>query len=211
MGELQATDQTSNAPSSPGVIPSPALAGLRQLLIARRYAQQLQRDIWDFAVERGSLRSAGLTNNDLRWLICRGLVEHAFDNTSNGTMHRSFSTSGGLKLSKQSCFVLTEEGRRLAEQAMGSDVDKLFAEGSVCKTPDAAVIEHESSATPVWDGQRHQLRLSGVIVKEFKVNSPNQEMILAAFQEEQWPPRIAIPNGAYTTRSKGSIATNGSD
>jgi hypothetical protein len=35
--------------------------------------------------------------------------------------------------------------------------------------------------------------LGGKLVKRFRVPSPNQERILAAFEEEGWPPRIDDP------------------
>ena len=50
-----------------------------------------------------------------------------------------------------------------------------------------------SPLTPHYDNQRHQLRLNGHLVKEFKAPAINQELVLAAFQEEGWPPRIDDP------------------
>src|SRR5262249_20753115 len=47
--------------------------------------------------------------------------------------------------------------------------------------------------TPSWDRDRRELRLGGVLVKRFKAPAPNQEAILAAFEEEGWPPRIDDP------------------
>lgn len=35
--------------------------------------------------------------------------------------------------------------------------------------------------------------MGGVVVKQFKVPAPNQELILAAFQEEGWPVHIDDP------------------
>jgi hypothetical protein len=46
---------------------------------------------------------------------------------------------------------------------------------------------------PTWDHQRRQLRVGVEIVKEFKLPSPNQETVLAALEEEAWPPRIDDP------------------
>ena len=46
---------------------------------------------------------------------------------------------------------------------------------------------------PVWDCDRQELRWGGTLIKQFKVPSPNQETILAAFEEEHWPPRIDDP------------------
>jgi hypothetical protein len=46
---------------------------------------------------------------------------------------------------------------------------------------------------PHWDPDLQELRYNGLLVKHFKVPAPNQEMILAAFEEEGWPPRIDDP------------------
>ena len=46
---------------------------------------------------------------------------------------------------------------------------------------------------PHWDADLQELRVNGLIVKQFKVPAPNQEMVLAAFQEEGWPTRIDDP------------------
>lgn len=46
---------------------------------------------------------------------------------------------------------------------------------------------------PIWDAVRRELRLGSVVVKRFRQPAKNQEMILAAFQEEGWPPHIDDP------------------
>jgi hypothetical protein len=46
---------------------------------------------------------------------------------------------------------------------------------------------------PQWDAQRRELRFQGVVVKRFRKPAPNQELILAAFEESGWPPRIDDP------------------
>ena len=46
---------------------------------------------------------------------------------------------------------------------------------------------------PTWDRDRQELRWGDEVVKQFKVPSPNQETILAAFEEEHWPSRIDDP------------------
>ena len=51
----------------------------------------------------------------------------------------------------------------------------------------------EQIARPTWDAGRHQLRVGEIIVKEYKLPSPNQETILAAFEEEEWPPSVDDP------------------
>jgi len=50
-----------------------------------------------------------------------------------------------------------------------------------------------TDSMPVWDRQRRELRVCDALIKRFRVPAPNQELILGAFQEEQWPPRIDDP------------------
>jgi len=48
-------------------------------------------------------------------------------------------------------------------------------------------------AIPFWDSERRELRLGDIVVKRFRQPARNQEIILAAFQEEGWPPHIDNP------------------
>ena len=50
-----------------------ALATLSE---AFEYAVDTDSDRWDFAVPMGSLRTLGLNDADLRWLVRKGYVEH---------------------------------------------------------------------------------------------------------------------------------------
>ncbi|HEV3416084.1 MAG TPA: hypothetical protein VG056_04705 [Pirellulales bacterium] len=178
-------------------------AALAVLLEAYDYAQDLRLDPWDFAVELPTLRPLGLTNSDCRWLAGKGLVECAFELTLAGDERRSFRLCASLKLSKRTCLVLTEAG----VAATGGKVQGngrfersspvIGMSGKSVHRPISfpAILASAGSAelTPTWDRDRQQLRLGNVIVKQFKVPAPNQEAILAAFQEENWPPRIDDP------------------
>ena len=46
---------------------------------------------------------------------------------------------------------------------------------------------------PHWDQQCRVLRVGRYVVKQYKRPSPNQELVLAAFEEEDWPQRIYDP------------------
>ena len=46
---------------------------------------------------------------------------------------------------------------------------------------------------PTWDSERRELRIRETIIKLFKWTAANQETILAAFEEEDWPHRIDDP------------------
>ena len=46
---------------------------------------------------------------------------------------------------------------------------------------------------PRWDDLRRELVVHGQIVKRFRLPAPYQEAVLAAFEEEGWPPRVFDP------------------
>ncbi len=57
-------------------------------------------------------------------------------------------------------------------------------------SPDA---RNASSDRPHWDPNRREFTFRGRVVKRYRVPSPNQELILCAFQEEGWPDFIDDP------------------
>jgi hypothetical protein len=158
------------------------------------YALRLQRPVWDFAVEIASLRRHGLSNSDLRWLVCRGILDHRAEVDAPDRENRIFLHTGSLTFKKRTCFVLTKLGVEIAD---GID-DRHAADDPLSLGPDGAADTAllASSCPPMvpeWDRERQELRVNGELVKQFKVPAPNQELILAAFQEEGWPPRIDDP------------------
>ncbi len=180
----------------PHWIPSRLRTALVMLLESFNYAHDLQMDPWDFSVEYPNLTQLGLSNNDCRWLLARGLVEHAQEITSCHDDRRRFTRGSKLTFSSATCFVLTREGLRLARQAAVNPA-ATAAPGPLVPLPCPALPEMRSeplrSGVPRWDSQRRELRLGGELVKAFKVPAPNQEIILSTFEEERWPPRIDDP------------------
>jgi hypothetical protein len=159
-----------------------ALAIMRE---AYDYALKSHRSVWDFAVEISVLRRRGLTNSDLRWLVCQGIIEHRAEMDAPDEESRTFLRTGGLTFNKRTCFVLTQVGAELTHAISDHIIE-----------PDVPVLPSSSpcpTVAPEWDKERQELRVGGLVVKQFKVPAPNQEMILAAFQEEGWPPRIDDP------------------
>ena len=77
---------------------------------AHSCAVDTRSDIWDFAVEISHLRSLGLSDTDLRWLVRKGYVQHAREVTIRGDDGRAFRSTGDLTFSPCTCFVLTSEG-----------------------------------------------------------------------------------------------------
>ena len=162
---------------------------LALLLQAHEYATQLQCDAWEFAVEVGSFREAGLTNNDIRWLLLRGYVAHAWEATTGEQFRRTFEPRGGL-LGERSCFILTPTGLAFAlgGAAGGPNGCAPPPGGAPPRTPPDAPRRR-----PVWKKDHRALWFGPHLVKQFKVPAVNQEIILAAFAEEDWPARIDDP------------------
>ena len=72
------------APSAPVEMSGRVGEALLFLLKAKEYADDVATDLWDFALELRELRSLGLTNSDLRWLVMKGYVDFARELTEPG-------------------------------------------------------------------------------------------------------------------------------
>lgn len=159
------------------------------LLEAFAYAEDTDSDRWDFAVAICCLKERGVNESDLRWLVRKGYVLHAREVTVEGDDGREFRSSGDLTFSEQTCFVLTDDGVAHAQTVIanqGASVAPINGHGTRNgRAPQNSV--------PDWDGEVRELRIDGRIVKRFKWQALNQEAVLNAFQEEDWPPRIDDP------------------
>jgi hypothetical protein len=171
---------------------------LSMLLQAHCYSKELRCDRWDFAIELVALQQAGLTNSDLRWLLRKGYILQAVEIVPppDGSQ-RAFVPLDTLVLDERSCFVLTAEGI-----ASAAPVDGLPSAGEAqlparkkegpCQPP-PELGEPVPASLPVWDKQRRALIFREQIIKQFKLPAPNQELILAVFEEEGWAPHIDDP------------------
>ncbi len=164
--------------------------GIQRLLQARCFAQDLQCDIWDFAVELPTLEEAGLSANELRWLVCKGFADHARETTAAGDSRRSFQSQNNLALRKRSCFVLTEKGwTQLGPLESHFDC----ADSNAGRPVQGSDANGNGRLKPTWDCHRQEFRLGSQVIKTFKLPSPNQQTILTVFEEEGWPVRIDDP------------------
>src|SRR5436309_1688034 len=157
--------------AEPPPLTSSLQAGLCQLLEAYDYARDLEKDPWEFAVEINGLRSVGLTNNHLRWLLCKGYLLHATEKIMGGRGKRLFRRTGRLALSDRSCFVLTDLGMGLVRATSAPPT-------AACP---ANVLEMAQNNPPVptdvprWDNAQHTLYWRRQPVKHFKREAPAQE------------------------------------
>jgi hypothetical protein len=176
---------------------------LSRMADAMGYATDLGCRPWEFALSIVELRQAGLSDNDLRWLLRKGFVEQAIEVTEPSEEHRTFRPCSGCTFTERVCFVLAEEGLSFALACECSVVSRLEERNGHVRNGVAPTARHSDPpvtieaavavAIPTWDRVRRELRWGDVLVKQFKVPSPNQETILGVFEEEHWPPRIDDP------------------
>ena len=161
------------------------------LLDAYQCAQALGRSIWDFAVEIESLRRAGITNTDLRYLICAGYAKHVAEVTQPTSRKRMFRKLKNLSFTDKTCLILTGHGESFACRAGVSRVT--VCEGVDKEGTNGKHTAPDTEPAPKWDRDRRELRLGDLVVKRFATQALCQEMICAAFEEESWPFRIDDP------------------
>jgi hypothetical protein len=139
-------------------------------------------DPWQFAVTVGELVGAGLRVTDLRWLVAVGVLDHAVELRTRSRSRRAFRRLPSTAVADASCFVLSDAGVRFCSELP-------LASGARAECPG------DPPPRPNWDRRRRELTLSGWLVKRFRTPAGCQELILSAFQEEGWPPRIDDPLG----------------
>jgi len=170
------------------------------LLRAALYAQNTRQPIWEFALDLGTLRAAGLTDCDLRWLAMKRYLDHAPEKLSAPLPAIRGGNSSLREFTERSRFVLTPHGRRFVQcllQRSVADCLVLATRPAVERLlPDSgAVFSSAGCAVPVpcWDGERRELSVGRAVVKRFAVPAENQERVLSAFQEEAWPAHLDDP------------------
>lgn len=201
-------------PDSRALHVGPAL-GVQLLRDAWECARELNHDPWQLALDIATLTAAGLSQTDLRWLITRGYSEHGEELTQPTNPHRRFRIIKSLALTARTCFTLTEPGYHFAAEYAQTPLSPVLLSPTVAygsalnnsnnivtaipqpltPNPHSLPIRQPSTASPVpfWDDRIQELRLGDHIVKRFTHPARAQTLILAAFQEEGWPPSIDDP------------------
>jgi len=164
---------------------------LSMLLRAAHYAQDAHCGVWHFAVEAARLLQAGLSECDLRWLACKGYVEHSLESSPLVGTQQQFASSPTRHFADHTMFVLTPRGRVLAKNALTGETAAADAPSAIDKAA-PQLVEYPASH-PTWDQQRRELRIGRTVVKRFRVPAENQETILTAFEEEAWAVHVDDP------------------
>jgi len=165
------------------------------LLQAREYAEELDRDAWDFAVELKCLREAGLTNNDVRWLMYQGFLVLGTDVPGGSKCLSRQQEKGRSPLHEGDFFLLSEHGYGFAIETLGETyrpAQQALPNNGMSQR-EASPSQNATPAKPQWDSSRRTLVYGKQVVKEFKSQAVNQEIVLAAFEEEEWQFRIDDP------------------
>jgi len=185
-------------------------AFLQELLDARLLALELERDRWQFAIEVERAAKLGVPNSVLRQWMARSIVEAGFETTPDNASERTFRRHDGLAISRATCIVLSASGchwcttngnhtltTTTETSAEGADETQRLPDHTSEPVPDVAIqavaVEQAHTVSPQWDPELRELRMGVQLVKQFRVPAPNQELILCAFAEEQWPARIDDP------------------
>jgi hypothetical protein len=194
------------APMMPSLNHSPDVRGSLRLALeclyrAFVYARETRFNRWQFAVEIEELWKFGLDNTELRWLIATGVVWHAREVEPSATQSRRFVKLGLGAIQPRSCFVLSDEGflkitsnhrkqRRLFVPIL---VDPSQVSGLLGRQSPQIKTENPELQAPVWNSTRRELLWNGHVIKCFRSPAVNQQLIVEAFQEENWPTRIDDP------------------
>ncbi|HLJ11470.1 MAG TPA: hypothetical protein VKU82_09785, partial [Planctomycetaceae bacterium] len=168
-------------------------AGLALLLDAYDSALDVNGERWDFAVEISLLLRAGISGNALRWLICKGFAEHGVELLPrDGNAARRIRPVKWLKFEQKSRVVLSKAGaefvRPLCRKSAADTCASLESAGISDRSPGTA-----TSLVPVWDADRRILALRGEIILRLSRRAKNLVLIVQAFQDDHWPPRIDDP------------------
>jgi hypothetical protein len=184
---------------TPELIGESLRTGLALLWRAYLCAEDTGVNVWEFGLRTGRLYDAGMTDNDLQWMIAKGFAEHGEETSGQDEPHRSFRRLQGYSFNHHTCLILTPGGAALAEQVFRETVRSpqatLAALAAVAETTalkNGRRVSNQSEPAKTADLKR-ELSLAGLVVKRFRVPARNQETILSVFEEEGWVEHIHDP------------------
>jgi len=164
---------------------------LLRLFEAYEDSREFHQDIWQFALQLPALRAENIPDRSLRRLVAQGLVAHARETTTGNARRRTMRQLAHFQFSDQSCFVLTARGVALASAQTKKAAPA--PEGGPPSRPQADPLELLAPSFVRADDGCRKLQLGDAVVKRFVAPARNQELVLQAFQEENWTRHILDP------------------
>lgn len=172
-------------------IPPHLLPAIRRLLLAVQYAQALSCDVLQFAISFSELKALGLTLLDAQYLFGKGWLVCAQDISLLSDIDRRFRSLPRVLEGPDICIALTCGGAEIMRRQLDSAGD------AADQLPPGEQRPASPSSTPKkaphWDSLLQELRLGDHVVKHFRHPAPLQQLILATFEEDGWPPAIDDP------------------
>jgi hypothetical protein len=179
--------------SEPDILVAPRFRWVLKILLkASADATQTSGKSWEYSVEVQQLSGPGLSTDDLRFFVQLQCLDRAREPTPTGKDGCQFRRTSDLSFGERSCFAFNPKGSGSASTNLarvrenrtnGLAPDDFSWDGALA----------DSIIVPRWDAERRVLSFDGRIVKRFRRRARNQELVLAAFEEERWPRRILDP------------------
>ncbi len=173
-------------------------AGIRLLLEAAEFAADSALEPWEFAIEVHALNQAGLSNNDLRWLICNKFLDLGLERIAAGKRRRHIIRISNQSLPTNACVILTKSGLATLSGLLHNRDGDLAV--SLTESNASAVVTSSRNGDgapepgrPQWDIVTRELLFGDRLVKRFRVPAESQEEILNEFQRQSWPRCIVDP------------------
>ena len=133
-----------------------------------------------FAVSLNEMSDRGLVSYQLQWLTHNHFIVRCLNLPSG--VETVFESNGAIR--SEDAYVLTQNGDRLLDKLQL----KLLQERR-------SHLNHKTTIVgkPIYNSEKHLLIFDEKVVKRFRWAASNQERVLMAFEEENWPRRIDDP------------------
>jgi hypothetical protein len=171
---------------------SPSIQAALTLLLQTHDDEHPDRpDSGQGAIAVSRLRSVVLSETELRWLLDLKLVENRNDGkVATARRGRKAPPTDSYPVDA-AYFQLTRGGLLWARQVLGEENQ------TVSHPPHAlrpGPKKRDEPSTPFWDADDRTLWWGNEILHQFhRRHAPNLELLLAAFQRQNWKPWIADP------------------
>ena len=132
-------------------------AALTELVEARLLADDVGKDVWQYAIPLARVEKLDIRERHLRWLIDKSYALHALDTTRKGDRERKFAPLPDDHLPSGACLVITDRGLALAAKSFQAQARAL----------------DEPIQLPHWDADRRKLNYGRAVVIEIPRAAPN--------------------------------------